>query len=89
MIRAVIATGYFAVIVFRGPILGIIYGLGIFGLGVAKAIRISRTAVVTPDKTLFLLFFIFYSILMNTYNRLYMISTWVTKLRVIGQQSLK
>lgn len=32
--------------VFPGPILGVIFGLAIFGLGVAKAIRTVRTAVV-------------------------------------------
>jgi hypothetical protein len=44
MIPGLIATGYLAVIVFPGPIYGIIYGLGIFGLGVAKGIRTTRTA---------------------------------------------
>jgi hypothetical protein len=39
MIPGLIATGYFAVIVFPGPIYGVIYGLGIFGLGVAKGIE--------------------------------------------------
>jgi hypothetical protein len=38
MISALVATGFFAVIVFPGPILGVIIGLGIFGLGVAKSI---------------------------------------------------
>jgi hypothetical protein len=47
MILGLIATGYFAVIVFPGPIYGIIYGLGIFGLGVAKGIRTIRTATAT------------------------------------------
>ena len=44
MIPGLIATGYFAIIVFPGPIYGIIYGLGIFGLGVAKGIRMIRSA---------------------------------------------
>ena len=44
MIPGLIATGYFAVVVFPGPIYGIIYGLGIFGLGVAKGIRTIGTA---------------------------------------------
>jgi hypothetical protein len=44
MIPGLIATGYLAVIVFPGPIYGVIYGLGIFGLGVAKGIRTTRTA---------------------------------------------
>jgi hypothetical protein len=42
MIPALIATGYLAVIVVPGPILGVIIGLGIFGLGVAKGIRTAR-----------------------------------------------
>jgi hypothetical protein len=36
MMPTIIATGYFSVIVVPGPILGIIIGMGIFGLGVAK-----------------------------------------------------
>jgi len=48
IIAGVINTGYFAVIVFPGPILGVIIGLGILGLGVAKGIRTARTAVATP-----------------------------------------
>lgn len=44
MIPGLIATGYLAVIVFPGPVYGVIYGLGIFGLGVAKGIRATRTA---------------------------------------------
>jgi hypothetical protein len=44
MIPGLIATGSLAVIVFPGPIYGVIYGLGIFGLGVAKGIRSTRTA---------------------------------------------
>jgi O-antigen/teichoic acid export membrane protein len=47
MIPAIIATGYFAVIVFPGPILGVIFGLVIFGLGVAKGVRIARMATLT------------------------------------------
>lgn len=43
MIPAMIATGYFAVIVFPGPILGVIFGLAIFGLGVAKGVRTATT----------------------------------------------
>jgi hypothetical protein len=48
MIPGLIATGYLAVIVFPGPIYGVIYGLGLFGLGVAKGIRTTRavTAVI-------------------------------------------
>jgi hypothetical protein len=47
MIPAIIATGYFAVIVFPGPILGVIFGFVIFGLGVAKGVRTARMATVT------------------------------------------
>ena len=36
----------FAVIAFQGPIVGITFGLMIFGLGVAKGIITARTAVV-------------------------------------------
>jgi hypothetical protein len=48
MISAIVATGFFAAIVFPGPILGVIIGLGILGLGVAKGIRTARavTAVI-------------------------------------------
>jgi hypothetical protein len=46
MIPSLIATGYLEVIVLPGPILGVIIGLGIFGLGVAKGIRSTRRAVV-------------------------------------------
>ena len=44
MIPGLLATGYLAVIVFPGPVYGVIYGLGIFGLGVAKGIKTTRTA---------------------------------------------
>jgi hypothetical protein len=47
MVPSLIATGYLAVIVFPGPILGVIFGLIIFGLGVAKGIKTASTAVVT------------------------------------------
>jgi hypothetical protein len=47
MIPAIIATGYFAVIVFPGPILGVIFGLVIFGLSVAKGIRTASMAILT------------------------------------------
>jgi O-antigen/teichoic acid export membrane protein len=42
MIPAIIATGYFTVLVFPGPILGVIFGLVILGLGVAKGISSAR-----------------------------------------------
>ena len=44
MIPGLIATGSLAVIVFPGPIYGVIYGLGIIGLGVAEGIITTRTA---------------------------------------------
>lgn len=44
MIPGLIATGSLAVIVLPGPIYGVIYGLGIVGLGVARGIRSTRTA---------------------------------------------
>ena len=47
MIPGLIATGYLSVIVFPGPIYGVIYGLGIFGLGVAKGIRTKGTITAT------------------------------------------
>jgi hypothetical protein len=39
IIAGVINTGYFAVIMFPGPILGAIIGVVILGLGVAKGIE--------------------------------------------------
>jgi hypothetical protein len=48
MIPGLLATGYLAVIVFPGPIYGVIYGLGIFGLGVAKGIRTTRAVTAVP-----------------------------------------
>jgi hypothetical protein len=44
-----LASINFAVIVFPGPILGVIFGLAIIGLGVAKGIRTARTT--TQDST--------------------------------------
>ena len=44
MIPGLVASGFLADIVFPGPVYGVIYGLGIFGLGVAKGIKITRTA---------------------------------------------
>ena len=48
MIPALVALASinFAVIVFPGPILGVIFGLAILGLGAAKGVRTARTAVV-------------------------------------------
>jgi hypothetical protein len=48
MIPGLIATGYLAVIVFPGPIYGVIYGLGLFGLGTAKGIRTTRAVTAVP-----------------------------------------
>jgi hypothetical protein len=48
MIPGLIATGYLAVIVFPGPIYGVIYGLGILGLGAAKGIRTTRAVTAVP-----------------------------------------
>jgi hypothetical protein len=39
----------FAVIEFPGPILGVILGLPILGLGIAKGIRTTRTAPSHPS----------------------------------------
>lgn len=44
MVPGLIATGYLSVIVFPGPILGVIFGLIIFGLGVVRGIRTTRNA---------------------------------------------
>ncbi|MGI0005878.1 MAG: hypothetical protein ACREAO_09410 [Nitrososphaera sp.] len=49
MIPALIATGYLAVIVVPGPILGVLFGLLIFGLGVAKGITTAMAS--TPRAT--------------------------------------
>ena len=49
MIPALSAMGYsLQTIVFPGPILGVIFGLVIFALGVAKAVKTGRTLQVTP-----------------------------------------
>jgi hypothetical protein len=42
LIYGLIATGFFATIEFRGPIFGVIIGLPILGLGVAKGIEAAR-----------------------------------------------
>jgi hypothetical protein len=42
IIAGAINTGYFAVIVFPGPIIGVVIGLGILGLGVTKGIKTLR-----------------------------------------------
>jgi hypothetical protein len=47
MIPALIATEYLSVIVLPGPILGVISGLGILGLGVAKGVGTARAPIAT------------------------------------------
>lgn len=42
-----LASINFAVIVFPGPILGVIFGLMILGFGLAKGIKTAKTTVVT------------------------------------------
>ena len=49
MVASVIATEYFAVIMIPGPILVVIFGLWILGLGLAKGIRTAKTAVITAS----------------------------------------
>jgi hypothetical protein len=46
-VTSVIATDYFTVIDVPGPILGVIFGLAIFGMGIAKGIGTARIVVVT------------------------------------------
>lgn len=51
MVPALSAMGYsLNVIVFPGPILGVFFGLVIFGLGAARAIRTARTALTAVPK---------------------------------------
>jgi hypothetical protein len=42
-----LASINFAVIVFPGPILGVIFGLAILGLGIAKGVRTARVVTAT------------------------------------------
>jgi hypothetical protein len=46
IVPSLIATGYLAMIVLPGPIIGVIIGLGILGLGIVKSIRTARSAMV-------------------------------------------
>lgn len=46
IIAGLINTQYFAVIVFPGPILGVIIGLGILGLGVAKGMGAAKNTLI-------------------------------------------
>ncbi|NWG38018.1 hypothetical protein [Nitrososphaera sp.] len=50
MVPAVMALGDFSVIVVPGPILVVIFGLLIFGLGVAKTIGAARKAIVATER---------------------------------------
>lgn len=49
MVPALIATGYLSVIMLPGPILGVIIGLGIFGLGVVKGLRTAMAVTAAPS----------------------------------------
>ncbi|AFU58451.1 hypothetical protein Ngar_c15160 [Candidatus Nitrososphaera gargensis Ga9.2] len=42
LVYGLIVTGFFSVIVFPGPIIGVIIGVGIIGLGAAKGIEAAR-----------------------------------------------
>ena len=46
MVPSLIATGYLTMIVLPGPIIGVIIGLGILGLGIVKSIRTARSTMV-------------------------------------------
>jgi putative effector of murein hydrolase LrgA (UPF0299 family) len=46
MVPSLIATGYLAMIVLPGPIIGVIIGLGILGLGIVKSKRTARSAMI-------------------------------------------
>jgi mannitol-specific phosphotransferase system IIBC component len=43
-----LASINFAVIVFPGPILGVLFGLAVFGLGAAKGIGTARVVTAAP-----------------------------------------
>lgn len=45
-VSALVATGFFAVIAVPGPVLGVVIGLGIFGLGVAKSTTTATASVI-------------------------------------------
>ncbi|MGH9991147.1 MAG: hypothetical protein ACREAZ_00665 [Nitrososphaera sp.] len=42
LVYGLIVTGFFSLIVFPGPIIGVIIGVGIIGLGAAKGIEAAR-----------------------------------------------
>lgn len=46
-VTSVIATDYFANMTIPGPILGVVFGLAIFGMGAAKGVGTARMPVVT------------------------------------------
>lgn len=50
LVPALIATGYLTVIVFPGPIYGVIFGFLVFGLGVAKGIMTARSTKAKPEE---------------------------------------
>ncbi len=47
---ALIATGYFAVVVIPGPILGVLFGLYVIGLGAAKGVTSARRVETVPAR---------------------------------------
>jgi hypothetical protein len=50
MIPALIATGFLSVIVVPGPILGVIIGTGIMGVGIAKGVRTARAEMLVEAR---------------------------------------
>lgn len=46
MVPALIATGYLSFIVFPGPVIGVILGVVMFGLGVAKGVGTAKAETV-------------------------------------------
>lgn len=49
-VPALVATGYFAVVVIPGPILGVLFGLYIIGLGAAKGALSARRVQTVPAR---------------------------------------
>ncbi len=49
LIPPLIATRYFAIILFPGPIIGVLFGLGLLGMGVAKGVGMAGSVRVTPS----------------------------------------
>jgi hypothetical protein len=50
-INALMATGYLAVIVFPGPIIGVFLGLAVLGMELAKGIGMARKVTVSPARS--------------------------------------